>query len=492
MAEAATSSNSTPTIQNVGDLGTVDRYQRLAKIGKGSFGDVYKALDKVTQKIVAIKIIDLENAEDEIEDIQQEITVLSQCNSPFITQYYGSIIHNHELWIVMEFLGGGSILDLMEDGPLDEVYVAVILREILRGLEYMHESRKIHRDIKAANVLLSTSADVKLADFGVVGQLSDSTMKRNTFVGTPFWMAPEVIQQADYDERADIWSLGITAIEMACGEPPYANVHPMRVLFIIPKQKPPRLEGNFSKNFKDFVEKCLQKEPQKRPTAKELCQHKFIRGAKKTSCLMELLERTAARKAAKNPSDKQGDENGVPGTIKASDVNDDAAGWAFTVQAKKDKAAKISVPSEEDIGGGGGTMKMRSGEDAGFGTVKAAKGGNKPSAADMEDDEEKIVVTHQASSPSPSPPHSQPPSGVSDDVRKKAMTEAIFPAIDSLSEDDAKLRKAMNELKISIQKIEEVRPGISAEFVLKGAKQVAKLSGTENIDDLVNQWKPRK
>uniref|UniRef100_A0A8C3LUY2 non-specific serine/threonine protein kinase n=1 Tax=Chrysolophus pictus TaxID=9089 RepID=A0A8C3LUY2_CHRPC len=293
-------------------------FTKLERIGKGSFGEVYKGIDNRTKEVVAIKIIDLEEAEDEIEDIQQEITVLSQCDSPYITRYYGSYLKGTKLWIIMEYLGGGSALDLV----------------ILQGVLLLYSRKK-----QSANVLLSEQGDVKLADFGVAGQLTDTQIKRNTFVGTPFWMAPEVIKQSAYDFKADIWSLGITAIELAKGEPPNSDLHPMRVLFLIPKNNPPTLEGHHSKPFKEFVEACLNKDPRFRPTAKELLKHKFItRYTKKTSFLMELIDRFKRWKSEGHGEDSSSGDSDIDGD---TEDGDQGPIWTFPPTIRPNSLSKL-------------------------------------------------------------------------------------------------------------------------------------------------------
>lgn len=333
-------------------------YTLHEKLGTGSFGTVYKAIKKETKQVVAIKQIDLEDSDDDISEIQQEIALLSQCDSQYITRYYGSFVKGFKLWIVMEYLAGGSCLDLLKPGPFSEHHIAIVLRELLYGLEYLHIEGKIHRDIKAANILLSGEGKVKIADFGVAAQLSNNKSRRNTFVGTPFWMAPEVIRQAGYDHKADIWSLGITAIEMAKGEPPLSEYHPMRVLFLIPKAKPPVLEGNFSSVFKDFVSLCLIKNPLDRPTAKELLRHRFIKSARNTTSLQELITRYEVWKS-------NGPQRAASVFQKTLTVNSNKTSefiWDFETIKQAAKNGTIKLEASRD-----GTIKIETKKD---GTIK--------------------------------------------------------------------------------------------------------------------------
>ncbi|KAG7589482.1 Protein kinase domain [Arabidopsis suecica] len=260
------------------------KYEFLNELGKGSYGSVYKARDLKTSEIVAVKVISLTEGEEGYEEIRGEIEMLQQCNHPNVVRYLGSYQGEDYLWIVMEYCGGGSVADLMNvtEEALEEYQIAYICREALKGLAYLHSIYKVHRDIKGGNILLTEQGEVKLGDFGVAAQLTRTMSKRNTFIGTPHWMAPEVIQENRYDGKVDVWALGVSAIEMAEGLPPRSAVHPMRVLFMISIEPAPMLEDKekWSLVFHDFVAKCLTKEPRLRPTAAEMLKHKFVERCK--------------------------------------------------------------------------------------------------------------------------------------------------------------------------------------------------------------------
>ncbi|CAN6292558.1 unnamed protein product [Urochloa humidicola] len=273
-----------PSVSSVPDSVTREdpstKYELLHELGKGSYGAVYKARDLRTQELVAVKIISLTEGEEGYEDIRGEIEMLQQCSHPNVVRYFGSYQGEEYLWIIMEYCGGGSVADLIgiTEEPLDESQIAYICREALKGLAYLHSIFKVHRDIKGGNILLTEQGEVKLGDFGVAAQLTRTMSKRNTFIGTPHWMAPEVIQESRYDGKVDVWALGVSAIEMAEGMPPRSTVHPMRVIFMISSEPAPMLEDKekWSLLFHDFIAKCLTKDPRLRPAASEMLKHKFI------------------------------------------------------------------------------------------------------------------------------------------------------------------------------------------------------------------------
>lgn len=369
-----------------------DRYALLTRVGRGATGEVFKALDLTNRDIVAVKLVDLEDAEDDVADIQREITVLAQCASPFVTKYLASTLvpGTSKLAIVMEYMAGGSARHVVDEsaaesengGGLGEGEISFITRDVLRALAYLHDEGKIHRDVKAANVLLTADAEARLADFGVSGQMTHTLgARRKTFTGTPFWMAPEVIQGGEgYDEKADIWSLGITCYELALGAAPHSDLHPMRVLFVIPKQDPPRLpeDGRFSADFRDFVAKCLQKDAKARPSAEELLDHPFVqlfddkaiamlKGRVDKHVALTESEANANDPAAALAQPKINRTKGTP----SWDFGDDSLGRQFSQQAAQqtERAQTHNAEVASDHGGSsiyqsmGGTIRMANPSD---------------------------------------------------------------------------------------------------------------------------------
>ncbi|XP_026797007.3 mitogen-activated protein kinase kinase kinase kinase 6 [Pangasianodon hypophthalmus] len=275
----------------------LDDYELLHRIGSGTYGDVFKARNIKTSIISAIKVVKLD-AGDDISSIQQEITMMKDCMHKNIVAYFGSYLRNNKLWICMEFCGGGSLQDIYHvTGPLKERQIAYVCRETLQGLHYLHMMGKMHRDIKGANILLTERGDVKLADFGVAAEINASVVKRKSFIGTPYWMAPEVAaveRKGGYNQLCDIWAVGVTAIELAELQPPMFDLHPMRALMLMSKSsfQPPKLKDKtkWSREFHYFVKMALTKSPRKRPTAEKLLQHAFITQLLTRNLVIELLD----------------------------------------------------------------------------------------------------------------------------------------------------------------------------------------------------------
>ncbi|KDR80742.1 hypothetical protein GALMADRAFT_222342 [Galerina marginata CBS 339.88] len=275
-------------------------YRNLVKIGQGASGGVYTAYQVGTNLSVAIKQMDLEK-QPKKDLIINEILVMRSSRHPNIVNYIDSFLHKNDLWVVMEYMEGGSLTDVVTANLMTEGQIAAVSRETCQGLEHLHKHGVIHRDIKSDNVLLSMVGDIKLTDFGFCAQISDPAhAKRTTMVGTPYWMAPEVVTRKEYGPKVDIWSLGIMAIEMIEGEPPYLNQNPLKALYLIATNGTPTIANpeNLSSVFSDYLAKTLEVDAEKRPNAKELLQHPFFKLSEPLRTLAPLIK--AARDIAKN------------------------------------------------------------------------------------------------------------------------------------------------------------------------------------------------
>ncbi|EGG19318.1 STE20 family protein kinase [Cavenderia fasciculata] len=363
-------------------------------VGEGSFGVVYKAVHKDSGFTLAIKVIRSDDILEEPIDpppptptptpapaagsptsikekektpLEKEIDILKKCKNPHIVSYFGSCKRKYELWILMDYCGLGSIADIMRSlgRTLKEKEIALILHQALDGLLYLHSNQIIHRDVKAANILLDESGQVKIADFGVSSQII-STFCKGSIAGTPYWMAPEILKEDKYSNKVDIWSLGITAIEMAEGEPPYSDINPIKAMYMMPRRPPPTLKEpkRWSKEFINFIECCLVKEIDKRATPQQLMNHPFIAGAKQDA-LKDLVSSAIKEKKRKSKN------------LKAQDYVDlNSSNDLVNIRMPGKKFNDTTTKGDETTAGGGGYSSVIYDDDALNNNKNNGKGGS--------------------------------------------------------------------------------------------------------------------
>uniref|UniRef100_A0A7N6BNF9 non-specific serine/threonine protein kinase n=1 Tax=Anabas testudineus TaxID=64144 RepID=A0A7N6BNF9_ANATE len=308
-----------------------DIWEIVGELGDGAFGKVYKAKNKETGILAAAKVIETKS-EEELEDYMVEIDILAKCDHRYIVKLLDAFFHDNKLWIMIEFCPGGAVdATMLElDRGLTEPQIKVVCRQMLEALNYLHSMKIIHRDLKAGNILLMLDGDIKLADFGVSAKNTKTLQRRDSFIGTPYWMAPEVVmcetmKDAPYDYKADIWSLGITLIELAQIEPPHHELNPMRVLLKIAKSEPPTLEQphKWSQEFKDFLRKALDKNPETRPTAAQLLEHPFVSSVTSNRPLRELVAEAKAEVMEEIEDNREEGEEDDPPSLPHSEVSEE-------------------------------------------------------------------------------------------------------------------------------------------------------------------------